>query len=950
MRLVLGIIHTIILQMHYHQRFPVEFRCELNFLRKRDERDNITDSNLYDVDIGNCHNSVGSEKSFWVNVMFGVQITLVLLIKSELLYLVYKVCMTGKHFITDSEFCERYLLRMKKTVLIYRTQILEQTKFEEALIEINTGEPGQRVEKQEVDDIYVDVIIHSGRVIHHFEKAKRHENLNVHLRIPENSVIGKHADFFDDSILKVLVVGRPGIGKSLLCTMLLRESLRGQLLQEFTSVFLFRFRQLNSELTTKMTLEHFLKKADLKSGDVDLQYIVNNASKVLIIFDGFDEFHAHDSCLIEAENCAGNDVSNEIPVSAFLVKLLQNKLLPGAKIVLTTRPNVVETAGIWKLFCGNNCNGRELEILGFTPDKVHSYVKTYCGGDSAKAETMWQQIHSNINLRYLCYIPVTCKIVCILLDHHMKNENTCQESTTNSFTRLTEVYQQALEIFLSNHYRGKEQTKRKSTDSCTFSETLQKPLAELGEVAYKGLEDGRLIFEEDEVSCLDSCGLLHCMPRHSSGKKNFLELFQRPPSQYCFIHLTIQEFLSAKYLIDEKVETHDLETFIKAKAEDANWHVVIQFIAGLLQRSHPLYNEVTEVIEDILIESLMTEPLPGSTEGCNAILMLTCLYELNDDEVAKRIASAFTSHGHFAEKGVELRCCSMTPIDCAAVVYFLNHFETDLEWSLDLKSNSNLDDTGCLELAKMVQCGGPAKLNISRCGVSDQGLRNLVEAAAMKDCRLTELDIGGNADVTDQGLSYLSDALKSEDCKLRVLDLHGIVLTDNKLTVLCEALHHPNCKLNEIRISLGVLAYADSHPHERHAFQQLRQALTHESCCLTVLCLWNSQITDEGLAMLCEILIHENCKVNDLNLIKTRVKVQGISSLCQALVHQDCKLTKLNLEEIEVTDECVKSICDMVQNTNFKLNLLNLRNNKFTRQGAAQIRQACAVNDCVLHI
>ena len=82
-----------------------------------------------------------------------------------------------------------------------------------------------------------------------------------------------------------------------------------------------------------------------------------------------------------------------------------------------------------------------------------------------------------------------------------------------------------------------------------FPEELQKIFKSLGEIAFKGIEEGRLLFESSEVSGLEDCGLLHKLP-----DLKLKVMGDMPKSQFCFTHLTVQEFFAAKHLVDTKTD------------------------------------------------------------------------------------------------------------------------------------------------------------------------------------------------------------------------------------------------------------------------------------------------------------------------------------------------------------------------------------------------------------
>ena len=68
------------------------------------------------------------------------------------------------------------------------------------------------------------------------------------------------------------------------------------------------------------------------------QYILDNSEKVVIVFDGLDEFKYHSHCQ-DDERPYGKNGTKQMPLSALYVKLMTGKLLPGATILTTSRPD-----------------------------------------------------------------------------------------------------------------------------------------------------------------------------------------------------------------------------------------------------------------------------------------------------------------------------------------------------------------------------------------------------------------------------------------------------------------------------------------------------------------------------------------------------------------------------------------------------------------------------------
>ena len=82
--------------------------------------------------------------------------------------------------------------------------------------------------------------------------------------------------------------------------------------------------------------------------------------------------------------------------------------------------------------------------------------------------------------------------------------------------------------------------------------------------------DNNLIFElenDDEfVAKLSNCGL-------------FNKLEDKRQNNFCFLHLTIQEFLAALHVVEDM---NSVESFLSEHIDDPRWHLVIQFVSGLI--------------------------------------------------------------------------------------------------------------------------------------------------------------------------------------------------------------------------------------------------------------------------------------------------------------------------------------------------------------------------------
>ena len=147
-------------------------------------------------------------------------------------------------------------------------------------------------------------------------------------------------------------------------------------------------------------------------------------------------------------------------------------------------------------------------------------------------------------------------------------------------------------------------------------------LSQVESLAKTGIEERRLVFDSGEVKGLEDCGLFHRMPNCKST------LLQPRSDQFCFIHLTLQELLAAKEIA--KMEPSDISDFITSNVSDPKWHLVIQFVAGLLS------GQEHEAINSYI--SLLCHSLTKEQERQKALLLMKCLHEFNSETIMQKAA------------------------------------------------------------------------------------------------------------------------------------------------------------------------------------------------------------------------------------------------------------------------------------------------------------------------
>ena len=852
------------IELFYPRTFPADFSCSLEgisvgFLPNQTKSANSV----------HCLTQRAGDKNFWNETVKKANAIFAFFAFMEILWILSRARM-GKKFMDNRQF---YVDHLKSNA---DEQRLGQKDFHSAIKTLKENclqgteqlsdlkqpfrrpNPGEgSIHDLKMDEIYVNVAIHEGRARHIFEEVQdRSKQLKEYPPNAKDCDFAKPEDIIDKTHTNVLVVGRPGIGKTSLSTKMLRLWASGEAFKgdhrgksvRFNVVFLVKFRRFNNN--GKLSLRELLARAETvqRLDDPVWDFINKESTKVLLIFDGVDEYSRKVDIKAQEDDATyKNDVEEKMPLSVLYNKLVAGELLRGASILTTTRPTAVK-------YVAHVNFQRTVEIRGFTSENVEDYVEKFTRGVPGAKEKMWGHIKSNINLFSLCYIPMNCFLIChcLLLSIQYKSSQALP-------TKMTDIYKMTVKMVFFNHNRGftqEELEKLKSTYMYKpfgkFPKYVQQIFNSLGEIAFKGIEEGRLLFESSEVIGLEDCGLLHKLPDEQPPPLSDKE----PKCQFCFTHLTVQEFFAGKHLVDT-MTTENIERFVCKHINVGTWQVVLQFVAGLLKSA----------ISDIFIKLLpastgeisnhqfrndeSSEPealtsWPGTREDKHlAVQVCKCLYEIGDEK-QKELQNKLEE---ISFNTIYLFDLLLAPIDLAAIFHFLENADEILYINL---SFNHFGDLGANEVKKfLVNRERKVKwLMLNENNFTDKAAKDLAAALKHGNCQLTWLDLSFN-NFTDEAAEDFAAALKHSNCKLESLTLiHNDNFTDRAAKDFAAALQHSNCKLEELTLT--------SDKFTNNAAKDLAAALKHSNCKLKRLYHGLDNITEEGSQYLTDAGKHIN--------------------------------------------------------------------------------------------
>ena len=625
LRLNLGVFF-IVLQTRrlYPLKFPSKFRCNLTdgTTQPWNSSDNAQHSTLHD-----CHNQRAVKKTSWMDAVLVVNGILVVGILIEIVYLFLRACME-RDFMQNSKFQTSHLnppekakqqesikniplLRSKREQRL-KTPLQEFIQKTKKMIIIDTYQPpqlqslfssppdkGDPPEHLTLDQIYTSLFILPGMTNEHMSlpmadfTEDRRKNLETYTRLFEkNERPREPEDILNHENKNVLIVGCPGIGKTLWCTKILRDWASDKVFHNtpdnkihFDAAFFVEYRTFNTE--TDLSLKELLTRSTYSPSDqLDEEvwnYILENPQRVLLIFDGVK---LNSKISTEANKPQFiNSVDEKMPIFALYAKLATGKLLKGAAVLTTTRPTAlscIESIPFDKVF----------EILGFPSEQVKEYVTKFAEEDEEAVNTVRRHITSNIVILSLCHIPASCFIICSRL---FKMVKLFGSESLNLPTRFTDIYKKAVKIFYLRHneeFRNKHFT-RENFESDDLPPEDEKKFEKLEKMAFEGIKEGRLIFGGNEVRGMEDSALFYRLPDREPDPFN-------NKGQFRFIHPTMPDFFAAEHLTN--MSETELRNFVSMNTKERKWQLVFQFLAGLMESKN---QQLSEIITDLL--SLETE-------------------------------------------------------------------------------------------------------------------------------------------------------------------------------------------------------------------------------------------------------------------------------------------------------------------------------------------------------
>ncbi|MDJ0598308.1 MAG: NACHT domain-containing protein [Crocosphaera sp.] len=346
------------------------------------------------------------------------------------------------------------------------------------------------------------------------------------------------------------VLGAPGSGKSTLLRKVGLDSIKGNLEHPCIPIFV-ELKQFNNlqDIDLLATIKEIFKNCNFPHVDKFINQGLQQG-KFLLLLDGLDEVSNKnvEKVVKEARNLITNNDKNRFIISC-------------------------RTAAYKQQFKQFN----DVIIAEFDDTQIQDFINNWFNSETnQRAETAkkcLQALADNIGAKELAKTPLLLTFICLVYD----------KSQTLPKNR-SELYKRALEILLEEW----SAEKKLERDPIYKDFTTKLEVMLLSEIAYEGFIKDQLFFKTEELVNKIKLFLSRNLnaPKDLDGESvlNAIAiqqgiLVERLDNIYSFSHLTLQEYLTAKYIVDN----HLIKKTVNDYITDKRWKEIFILIAGLME-------------------------------------------------------------------------------------------------------------------------------------------------------------------------------------------------------------------------------------------------------------------------------------------------------------------------------------------------------------------------------
>ena len=662
----------------------------------------------------------------------------------------------------------------------------------------------------------------------------------------------------------VLVEGAPGSGKSTFTVHICKKWGRGELFEQFSVVILVQLR--DPAVQRAKSIADLLPCQDVAvAQEYASDIIATNGRGILWVMDGWDELPPHlqqDSIFRsllppppsdqqlqqiaqDPQYCelVKRGSTNEELWSVYLqnnpsfcTKFFSQRYLNESSVIVTSRP--ISSGDLHPVVSSR------IEVLGFTLEEQRQYFTECLKGDSQALGALLQKIKENPVVQSICYLPLNAAFVV----HTFKYKG---QSLPNT---VYEIYLSVITSIVSRHFSREGKGHDLPGELATLADLSRSRVAgkdfqRLCEMAYRGVMQNKVTFSSSEFpEGSSTLSLLQGIESFLEGGKSVF---------YNFIHLIIQEIMSAYHIATQLSDSEQVSQF-QQLFNQPRFAAVFQFYSAITKLETP---GIRDVVTRIVKEKSKTR----------LVSLLHCLYEARDPSLCLYVAEQL-------KYKLNLNVTSLSPLDCLSLSFFLFSVSSDCkEVYVDL-IQCHIDDLGvnCLTkyLSSNIDHGGKVALVLDHNNIHEEGASYIAKMLCSSNI-VKHLYLSGNP-IGDTGASFISNAVK-ETTSLKTLNMSSCRITSQGAEELSRAIAQ-NSSLEKLDIGWNSGVGDEGIRHIAEALEHNKQ--------LKELWIGGCRMTDKGAAYLASALcVNNTLKMLHMGDTTGKLTEDGLSKLTQTLSH-----------------------------------------------------------------
>ena len=710
----------------------------------------------------------------------------------------------------------------------------------------------------------------------------------------------------------ILIEGAAGVGKTTLSNQFCYEWSQGKLLSDNKLLVLLPLR--DNRIKSARNVSDLFQYSLLQQAIAD--EVENSGGEgVALWLEGWDELEK------ESRNR-----------SSIFLDLVQGHVLPKATVIITSRRWAIQN-----MDSARNID-QHIEIVS-TPKIQFSRVLT---GDKVRSDIRAKfidYINLNPSVKAAMHTPVTADIVAEVFQWSQDIESPPPTTLTQLYTTFT--CKLLMQNLSSRKAEGRKSWKIRSLEEVPAH--VKKRLLKMCRLAWEGIVEQQLTFSSNVVGG-DTLGLMDGVRELYGGELS-----------YHFIHLTLQEFLSAYHITQLPQEKQ--EQIIRKHVHTDHLNMVIRFYFGLMKpnhftskmiRDHLSYMQATAcywLFECGDLEIITEEMRKVSVRlAWNPLDYHVLGYCVSRYELQWELNFSWTS---MEEEGIEMLCRGMASAP-------------DTTWNGELEADfnhNNITSEGMKWFTKipLQLLQGIKKLDFNSNKLDSNALNVFTEIAPNLS-KLKALSLGFNPigkggavevlkclyhhKIPLEELNLQYTGVGEEDCALialltrTLLDLNisGNRLSSYSIATIMEGLLQHNI--------IQTLAMSHSHLSEENCVS-LGTLLQQSKCQLRVLYISVCGIGGEGAVRLGTGLTN-NHSLTTLYICNNPIGDIGAAALVD-MIRSNTVLTLLSMDKCGITSEgCVQLAAGLIENTTIQT--LCLGGNHVKVEGARAISEVIKKN------